>query len=70
MMRAAAAVVVLGLLFASPASATHNEPLRGQWQFEDPQCVNAPCYSADSSGHSLNALDTGSPPTWTGARST
>jgi len=63
MVRAAAAALVLGLLFASPASATHNEPLRGQWQFEDPQCVDAPCYSADSSGHNLNGLDTGSPQT-------
>jgi hypothetical protein len=63
MVRAAVVTMVLALAVAPAAFATHNEPLRGQWQFEDPQCVDAPCYDADSSGHHLDGLDHGSPQT-------
>ena len=60
MVRATVAAIGLALALAPAAFATHNEPLRGQWSFEDPQCVDAPCYVADSSGHALTGLDYGS----------
>ena len=60
MVRAAVVATVLALALPASAPATHNEPLRGQWSFEDGQCSDAPCYFADSSGHGLNGLDHGS----------
>jgi hypothetical protein len=49
------------LALAPVASATHNEPLRGQWHLDGAQCGDVACIHADSSGHGLDASEYGTP---------
>src|SRR6476646_866962 len=61
--RRGAAVAAALLVFAAPASATHNEPLRGQWHLDEPQCGGGTCLHYESSGHDLTGTEAGAPQT-------